>query len=90
MIRFVYPAPAPVVLVCTTFAPNSRSFAFVVVTAPLLLVVLVPCAPAETSRAFTGSTPLYSTIRMSANAAATVNVTVTVLPFATAATMFFA
>jgi hypothetical protein len=72
-------------------APTRRSFAFVVVTEPLLLVaVVVPCAPTDTSNAFTGSMPLYSAMRMSGKFAATLKVTVTLFVPAAAATMFFA
>jgi hypothetical protein len=62
-----------------------------VVTEPLLLVaVVVPCAPTDTSSGFAVSKPLYSAIRMSGNTAATLNVTVTVFVPAAAAAMFFA
>jgi hypothetical protein len=61
-----------------------------VVTEPLLLVAVVPCAPADTSNGLAGSNPLYSAIRMSGKAAAALNVTVTVFAPAAADTMFFA
>jgi hypothetical protein len=64
--------------------------ALVVVTAPLLLLALFPCAPTATSSGLTGSNPLYSAIRMSGKFAAVVNVTVTVLAPAAAAEMFLA
>jgi len=64
--------------------------AFVVVTEPLLLVAVFPCAPADTSSGLTGSMPLYSAMRMSAKFAATLNVTVTVFAPAAADTMFLA
>ncbi len=88
--RFVKPAPAPVVPVCTTLAPMSRSFALVVVTAPLLLVVPFPIAAAVTSSGLTVSRPLYSRTTMSGNLAATLKVTVTLLAPAAAAGMFLA
>jgi hypothetical protein len=50
--------------------------ALVVVAAPLLALVLLPLAPAVTS---TPVTPRYSRMRTSGNAAAALNVTVTVL-----------
>jgi hypothetical protein len=71
-------------------APNSRSAALVVVTAPLLLVPLVPVLAAVTSTGEFVSAPLYSRIRMSGNAAAGENVTVTVFVPAAAAAMFLA
>jgi hypothetical protein len=60
----------------------------VVVTAPLLLVVPLPCAAAVTSTGFAVAMPPYSAIRTSGNAAATVKVTVTVLPLGAAPAMF--
>ncbi len=66
-------------------APTSRSFAFVVVTDPLLAVVLVPLAVATTSNGLFVSRPLYSAIRMSTDICVVgvcvfcVNVTVIVL-----------
>jgi hypothetical protein len=47
------------------FAPTSKSEALVVVTALLLLVALVPVAPAPTSSGVFVSSPLYSKTRMS-------------------------
>jgi len=66
----VYPLPGPVVVVWTRFAPISRSFALVVVTAPLVLTAVLPCAPTDTSSGLTVSRPLYSAMRMSGKAAA--------------------
>src|SRR5882672_1057073 len=88
--RLVYPLPGPVVIVWTTFAPTRRSFALVVVTAPLLLVALLPCAPTATSSGLIGSSPLYSAIRMSGKFAAGANVTVTEFAPAGAAAIFLA
>ena len=66
MTRFVKDAPGPVVWPSNNmFAPTSKSFALVVVTAPLLLVELFPCAAAVTSTGFVTSRPRYSAIRMS-------------------------
>jgi hypothetical protein len=62
----------------------------VVVTAPLLLVALLPCAPTATSSGFTVSRPLYSAIRISGKAAAALKITVTVFTPAAAAEMFLA
>jgi hypothetical protein len=76
MIRAVNPLPAAPVSVDTMFAPKINSFALVVVAAPLFAAVLFPLAPAVTSSAVT---PRYSRIRISGNAAAWLNVTVTVL-----------
>jgi hypothetical protein len=76
MIRDVNPLPAAPVVVDTMFAPKTNSFALVVVAAPLFAAVLFPLAPAVTSRVVT---PRYSKIRTSGNAAAWLNVTVTVL-----------
>jgi hypothetical protein len=75
IIRDVNPVPADVLPVATVFAPKINSFATVVVAAPLLAAVVVPLAPAVTSSVVT---PRYSRIRMSGNAAAWLNVTVTV------------
>ena len=60
-------------------APKINSLADVVVAAPLLALVLVPAAPAVTSSGLLVSSPLYSSTRTSTNAAAWLNVTVTVL-----------
>jgi hypothetical protein len=88
--RRVKLAPAPVVPVWTRFAATRRSFAFVVVTAPLLLDVLVPCAATDTSSGLAGSSPAYSAMRTSGKAVAALNVTVTEFEPAVAAAMFFA
>jgi hypothetical protein len=76
MIRDVNPLPAAPVNVDTMFAPKINSFALVVVAAPLFAAVLLPLAPAVTSKVVT---PRYSRTRTSGNAAAWLNVTVTVL-----------
>jgi hypothetical protein len=86
----VKPAPGPLVMLVTMFAPKIRSVAFVVVAEPLLLEVLLPVFAAVTSTGLLGSAPLYSSIRISGYAAAVVNVTVTVFDPAAAAAMFFA
>jgi hypothetical protein len=75
MIRDVNPLPAAAFVVNTVFAPKISSFAFVVVADPLLGLALFPLAPAVTS---TVLTPRYSRTRTSGNAAAWLNVTVTV------------
>ena len=61
-----------------------------VVSAPLLLDALVPCAPIDPSTGVTGSIPAYSAIRISGKAAPALNVTVTLFAPAAAAAMFFA
>jgi hypothetical protein len=61
-----------------------------VVTEPLLLLPLLPCAPTDTSSGLAVSSPLYSATRMSAKVAAVEKVTVTVLAPAAAAAIFFA
>src|SRR2546425_477695 len=86
----VYPPPRAVVDVVTTLAPIRRSFAYVVATGPLSVVALLPDAPAAASRGAFASIPLYSKIRTSGLVAAVLNVTVTALEPAGAATMFFA
>ena len=86
----MYPVPGAVVFAPTRFAPTNKSFALVVVTAPLSLVVPLPCAAAVPSTGVTGSIPAYSAMRMSGNAAAAVNATVTVFPLAAAAAIFAA
>jgi hypothetical protein len=73
--RDVNPLPAAPVVVNTVFAPKINSLATLVVAAPLFVVALFPLAPAVTSTTFT---PRYSRIRTSGNAAAWLNVTVTV------------
>src|SRR5690348_2396471 len=88
--RLVNPEPAPAVTVLTTLAANSRSVGFVVVAAPLLEVALLPVLAAAMSTGLFGSVPLYSRIRMSGNAAAAENLTVTVFAPAGAAAMFLA
>ena len=60
-------------------APKISSLAEVVVAEPLFAVVPLPAAPAVTSSGLVVSSPLYSSIRTSANAAAWLKVTVTVL-----------
>ena len=76
MMRAVNPLPAVLFSVNTVFAPKINSFALVVVAAPLFAAALFPLAPAVTSRAVT---PRYSRMRISGDAAAWLNVTVTVL-----------
>jgi hypothetical protein len=71
-------------------APKIRSVAFVVVAEPVLLVALLPEFAAVTSTGLLGSAPLYSSIRMSGDAAALVKVTVTLFAPAAADTMFLA
>jgi hypothetical protein len=71
----VKPVPALRFVVATVFAPKINSLATFVVAAPLLAAVAVPLAPAVTSSVVT---PWYSSIRISGNAAAWLNVTVTV------------
>jgi hypothetical protein len=86
--RCAKPLPGPAVEVSTLLAPKIRSVAFVVVTAPLLLVALLPVAAPKTSTGAPVSIPLYSKTRTSAAFAGELKVTVTA--FASAATMFFA
>jgi hypothetical protein len=76
MIRDVNPAPAPLALVATMFAPKINSLAALVVAGPLLVLTLFPVAAAVTSSTLT---PRYSSMRTSGNAAAWLNFTVTVL-----------
>src|ERR1700692_1691426 len=90
IIRWVNPLPGPAVVVQTRLAPTNRSLAFLVITAPLLLIRLLPVAAELTSSGLMGSTPLYSKIRMSAKEAAALNFTVTVLAPATADEMLLA
>ena len=79
MIREMNPLPAPVKCVVVMPAPKINSLADVVVAAPLLALVPLPAAPAVLSSGLTVSNPLYSSTRTSTNAAAWLNVTVTVL-----------
>ena len=89
-IRAVNPGAAVAVLVQTVSAATSRSFALVVVSGPASAVALLPTAAELPSSGLTVSTPLYSRILTSTSGAAALSLTVTVLPFAAAATMFFA
>src|SRR5262245_52242465 len=88
--RCVNPVPGAVVVVKTILAPNSRSVGFVVATAALVLVLLLPVPLENTSTGLLGSAPLYSTIRTSGNDAAGEKVTVTLLAPAAAPAMFVA
>src|SRR6266849_4165403 len=88
--RWMNPPPGPAVVVHTMLAPTNRSVAFLVITAPLLAVALLPVAPALTSIGLAGSIPLYSKIRTSGYVAATLNSTVMVFAPAIAGEMFFA
>jgi hypothetical protein len=90
IMRWVKPPPGAVVRVQTTLAPTSKSMALEVRTEPLVLVALLPVAAALTSRALTGSTPLYSRMRISGEATAALKLKVTTLAPARAATMFLA
>jgi hypothetical protein len=71
-------------------APKSKSLALAVVTAPLLLVALLPEFAPVTSTGLLGSAPLYSRMRMSADVAALAKVTVTLFVPAAADAMLFA
>ena len=73
-----------------TIGRRKGALAFPVVIAPLLLKALLPVAAALTSRALRGSTPRYSRIRRSTEAAAALNFTVTRLEPTGAAAMFLA
>src|SRR5690349_12731479 len=88
--RLVNDAPAPVVVLATRLAPTIRSFALVVVAAPLLLELPEPVAAATTSTGLTGAMPLYSAIRTSASGTAAANAIVTVFAFVAAGAMFAA
>jgi hypothetical protein len=65
IIRCVSPLPGPVDPVFTMLAPTKRSLAFLVITAPLVVVALLPVESTTTSIGLPGSIPLYSKIRMS-------------------------
>ena len=64
--------------------------ALVVVTAPLLMLVLVPLAEAVTSTGLLLLRPLYSRMRTSGYLTVALKITVTVLAPAAAAAMFWA
>jgi hypothetical protein len=89
-IRAVIPPAGPAVPVQTVLAPTSKSMAFLVMTAPLLLLLLWPVAATLTSSGVTGSMPLYSRIRISDPIAAALNRTVTLFAPAGLGRMFFA
>src|SRR5436309_2607742 len=86
--RDVQPAPGPVLQLVTVFAANSKSDALVVAAAGVLLVAPLPVAEAVPSAGLTESSPAYSRMRMSAEVAATVKETSTVLAPAAAAPTF--
>jgi hypothetical protein len=65
MTRDVNPDPDALVDLATVLAPIRRSFADVVVNAPLSLVSAEPLAPTPPSSGFAVSRPLYSATRMS-------------------------
>src|SRR4029453_1858286 len=88
IMRLVKPAPGPVVRLATTLAPTKSTFGTVGVSDPLLVVVLEPVAPTPPTSGLTGSSPLYSRIRISGKDAATLKRTVTMLLLAAAAEMF--
>ena len=79
MMRETNPVPAPVKWAMVIPAPKIKSFADVVVAAPLLALVPLPAAPAFTSSGLAGSSPLYSSARISTYLAAWLNLTVIVL-----------
>lgn len=79
--------PGPDVVPNVRFAPTSRSFAFVVVIAPLVASELFPDAPIAPSTGVEASRPAYSATRMSGYAADPLKVTETVFA---PAPMFFA
>ena len=64
--RSVHPLAGPWVSVETMFPETRRSPGAVVVRLPLLLVALLPVAPAVPSSTPVWATPLYSRTRMSA------------------------
>ena len=88
--RLVKPVPAPVVNVSIVFPATNRSFALVVVTAALLVVLELPVDPTKTSNGLARSRPAYSRILMSGKAAATEKATVTAFADAAALAMFLA
>jgi hypothetical protein len=69
-------------------AATRRSFAFVVVTGPVLVALLFPVRTPVTSTGFVGSSPPYSTARTSGQSTGCAKVTV--IAFDAAATMFLA
>jgi hypothetical protein len=87
-IRVVKPVPGAVVMTWTVLAATSRSLAFTVVTAPVVVVVPEPVCCAVTSTGEVGSSPLYSTTRTSGDVAVVLKATVTT--FADEPAMFFA
>src|SRR5438876_8604216 len=86
--RLDHPGPASAVVVATTLAATSKSDALVVTAAGVLLLAVLPVAEAVTSTGLAAASPAYSRMRMSANSAATLKETLTVLAPAAAAAMF--
>ena len=72
------PLPGPLVCPVTMFAPKMRSFAYVVLAAPLLFVPPLAAAAAVTSIGFEISAPAYSRTRMSGENAPAENLTLIV------------
>ncbi len=79
MIRETNPDPAAENRAAVIPAPKIMSFAEVVVAAPLLAVVPLPARSRLHIQRIAGSSPLYSSTRTSTDAAAWLNLTVTVL-----------
>ena len=90
MTLLVNPVPGPLVKPVVRFAAKRSSLPPVVVSGPLLLLVVLPEAPATASSGAVGSSPAYSRMRMSTHTAGTLNLTVTEFVPAAAAAMFFA
>src|SRR5258708_19603525 len=75
--RFFHPVPAPTVHVATVLAAKSKSDAWVVTAAAVLLVVVVPLSQAATSIALTVAPPLSSRTRKPPECDATMTDTTT-------------
>jgi len=87
--RLVKEGPGLLVVVATMLPATRSTFASDTFSVPLLLVVLEPLEAATACSGLTGSSPLYSRIRTSANTAAALKRTVTnVAVLAVAEAMF--
>ena len=90
IIRLVKPVPAAENTPDVSPAPNINSLLNEVVTDPVVAVAALPDVEANLSKGFVVSKPLYSLARKSTKAAGVLKVTVTIVAFAAAATIFLA
>jgi hypothetical protein len=78
--RLVKPEPGPLIVVATMLPATRSTFGTEVVSDPVLLVALESVLAATAMRGFTGSSLLYSRMRISGYAAVLLKHTVTMFP----------